>query len=129
MTEIKKPTKASDGPLILQGQGPEVDGVKTDVFIAAPLPQLEQHPEAGAKVLYLPSPRAPQGPGGNLHVEESARPMDAVIDGVHGPRLVDLQVVDHKGVTRGVRFVPLVHDGDPDPGSPCGRCFWPKAEG
>lgn len=125
---MEKPKKASDGDLIIPGAGPVLpNGARSDVFIAAPLAQVERQPQAGDQVRYLPSVRAPQGPAGNLHVEDSTRPMDAVIERVHGVRLVDLSVVDHKGDTHRVAFVPLVHYGDPDPDSPCGRCEWPGA--
>lgn len=79
-------------------------------------------PKAKQRVLYWPNPRAPQGPTGALVVKDSAEAMKAVISTVHNPRLVDIVVTDHAGGLHPIRFVPFLHDGDPDPGTPCGRC-------
>jgi hypothetical protein len=80
------------------------------------LPRLKQ------RCFYWPSSSAPQGPTGAMAVKESAQPMKAAISAVHNARLVDLAVTDHAGAVHAVRFVPFLHDGDPDPKSPAGRC-------
>lgn len=79
-------------------------------------------PDPKTPVLYWPSAALPQGPLGQMVVKDSLKPMEGTIVHIHNPRLVDLRVVDQGKAAHLVRFVPFLHDGDPDPQSPVGRC-------
>lgn len=79
-------------------------------------------PKPKQAVLYWPSAAMPQGPLGQMIVKDSMQPMKGSVVHVHNPRLVDLRVTDHGKADHLVRFVPFLHDGDPDPLSPVGRC-------
>jgi hypothetical protein len=90
-----------------------------------PTPLFELKP--GATVFYRLSSAPPEHLQA-LAAMVGAAPVIAVVMKVHGPRLVDLvlQPEDDRPEDTAIiftaRFVPFLHEGDPDPLSPMGRC-------
>lgn len=78
---------------------------------------LSDLPQPAGEVFYVPSDNPPP-------VLASIPPGThaATIHHVHNERLVDLLVKPAEAEQIYVRFVPFLHPGDPDPGSPMGRC-------
>lgn len=77
----------------------------------------------GAPVFYVPAPIERRPPAMALLPQVA---MPARVRHVHSAKLVDLivQVPTNNDGTMDefVRLVPFLEDGDPDPGSPMGRC-------
>lgn len=85
------------------------------------MPPFELAP--GAAVFYVPAPLERRPPVMALMPQTT---MAARVHHVHSAKLVDLIVKVPTGnddtLDHYVRMVPFLEDGDPDPGSPMGRC-------
>lgn len=80
---------------------------------AAPKPAAAIPPTVGRKVWFRPN--GAQTLNGATFENYASQPMDATIVCVWGERLVNLQVVDHGGISHGLRSVTLIQPGDPAP--------------
>lgn len=78
----------------------------------------------GDAVLYFTCKDMPRGPLNAM--QYTKLPLQASVSHVHTPRLIDVEVIDDAGKVHRVRFVNLLHKGDPNPLSLAGHCELPQ---